>query len=62
MNKILITNSAGFISTHNCVALLDASYQAVGYDNFSNNYPEARARVEKMTNKKIQWVKSDIRY
>ena len=61
MNRILVTGGAGYIGSHTCVELLDAGYQVVVYDNFSNSHPEALNRVERITGKKIQLVIGDIR-
>lgn len=61
VNKILVTGGAGYIGSHTCVELLNAGYQVVVYDNFSNSHPEALKRVEQITGKKIQLVKGDIR-
>lgn len=61
MNKILVTGGAGYIGSHTCVKLLNSGYQVVVYDNFCNSHPEALNRVEKITGKKIQLVKGDIR-
>ena len=61
MNKILVTGGAGYIGSHTCVELLNSGYQVIVYDNFCNSHPEALNRVEKITGKKIQLVKGDIR-
>ena len=36
MAKILVTGGAGFIGSHTCVELLEAGYEVVIVDNFSN--------------------------
>ena len=41
MAKILVTGGAGFIGSHTCVELLEAGYEVVIVDNFSNSKPEA---------------------
>ena len=43
--KILVTGGAGYIGTHTCVELLNAGYEIVVVDNFSNSKPEALNRV-----------------
>ena len=35
--KILVTGGAGYIGSHTCVELLDAGYDIVVIDNFSNS-------------------------
>ena len=37
MAKILVTGGAGFIGSHTCVELLEAGYEVVIVDNFSNS-------------------------
>lgn len=61
VNKILVTGGAGYIGSHTCVELLNAGYQVVVYDNFSNSHPEALKRVEQIAGKKVELVKGDIR-
>ena len=61
MQKILVTGGAGYIGSHTCVALLEAGYQVVIYDNLSNSHKEAINRIEKITSKKVTFVQGDIR-
>jgi UDP-glucose 4-epimerase len=61
MGKILVTGGAGYIGTHTCVELLNAGFELVVYDNFSNSHRKSLNRVEQITNKKIQLVEGDIR-
>lgn len=58
---ILVTGGAGYIGSHTCVELLNAGYELVVFDNFCNSHPEALARVEKITGRKLNVVKGDIR-
>ena len=51
MAKILVTGGAGFIGSHTCVELLEAGYEVVIVDNFSNSKPEALNRIKKITGK-----------
>ena len=55
MAKILVTGGAGFIGSHTCVELLEAGYEVVIVDNFSNSKPEALNRI-----KKICLIKSKV--
>ncbi len=41
MSSILVTGGAGYIGSHTCVELLNAGYQVVVFDNFSNSHPES---------------------
>lgn len=58
---ILVTGGAGYIGSHTCVELLKAGHELVVFDNFCNSHPEALARVEKITGRKLNVVKGDIR-
>ena len=49
MKTILLAGGAGYIGTHTAVELLDAGYQVVIADNYSNSCPEAVRRVEEIT-------------
>ncbi|MEK6264023.1 MAG: NAD-dependent epimerase/dehydratase family protein, partial [Clostridium sp.] len=35
--KILVTGGAGYIGSHACVELLNAGYEIIVVDNFSNS-------------------------
>ena len=59
--KILITGGAGYIATHTLIELNEAKYDFVVYDNFSNSSKEAIKRVEKIIDKKIDFVEGDKR-
>lgn len=58
---IFITGGAGYIGSHTCVELLNAGHQVTVFDNFSNSQPEALARVEHITGKKLSFIEGDIR-
>lgn len=58
---ILVTGGAGYIGSHTCVELLNAGHELVVFDNFCNSHPEALTRVEKITGRKLNVVKGDIR-
>ncbi len=58
---ILITGGAGYIGSHTCIELIQAGYELVVYDNFSNSSRESISRVEKIVNKKIIVEEGDIR-
>ena len=57
---ILVTGGAGYIGTHTCIQLLDAGYQVVVLDNFSNSSPEALKRVEQLSGQKVDLITGDI--
>ena len=51
--KVLVTGGAGYIATHTDVCLLNAGYEVVAVDNFSNSSYESIENVEKITGKKF---------
>ena len=58
---IFVTGGAGYIGSHTCVELLNAGCDVTVFDNFCNSHPEAVARVERITGKKLRLVRGDIR-
>lgn len=58
---ILITGGAGYIGSHTVIALIEAGYDIVVFDNFSNASKESIRRVEKIVNKSIPVIEGDIR-
>lgn len=61
MNVILLTGGAGYIGSHTALALLNAGYELISIDNFSNSSPVALARVQHLTGQPIVTIKADIR-
>ena len=59
--KTLLTGGAGDIGSHTAIELLNQGHEVVVYDNFSNSQPEAVARVERITGKRIPVIRGDIR-
>ena len=60
-NKILVTGGAGYIGSHTCIALHNAGYDIVVYDNLTNSSHEAINRVANIIGQSIEFVKGDIR-
>jgi UDP-glucose 4-epimerase len=58
---ILVTGGAGYIGSHTCIALIEAGYDIVIFDNFCNASEESTKRVEKLTGKSIPLIEGDIR-
>ncbi|MDG0030623.1 UDP-glucose 4-epimerase GalE [Priestia sp. Y58] len=57
---ILITGGAGYIGSHTCVELLNAGYEIVVVDNFSNSNPEVINRIKNVTGKDFVFVEADL--
>lgn len=60
MRTILVTGGTGFIGSHTCVELLEAGYDIVIMDNFSNSKPEVLNRIRKITGKDLKFYETDI--
>ena len=58
---VLVTGGAGFIGSHTVVELLQAGYEVVIIDNFSNSSPLVLTRIEEITGKRPLLIEGDIR-
>lgn len=58
--KILVTGGAGYIGSHTCLELLEAGYEVVAVDNFSNSKEESLKRVQEITGKRLELHKVDL--
>ncbi len=58
---VLVTGGAGYIGSHTCIALHEAGFEFVVFDNLCNSSSESLRRVEKIIDKKIAFVEGDIR-
>jgi UDP-glucose 4-epimerase len=58
--KILVTGGAGYIGSHTTLSLLEAGYDVVVLDNFSNSFPESLTRVGKLAGKEPVVVEGDL--
>ena len=58
---ILVTGGAGYIGSHTCILLIEAGYDVIVFDNFSNASKESIKRVEKIVGKEIILIEGDIR-
>ena len=58
---ILVTGGAGYIGSHTCIALIEAGYDIVVFDNFCNASKESLRRVEAIVGKSIPLIEGDIR-
>lgn len=60
MMKILVTGGAGYIGSHTTLVLLEAGYEVLVLDNFSNSFTESLVRVGKLAGKKPIVVEGDL--
>jgi len=58
--NILVTGGAGYIGSHTCVALLEAAHSVVVVDNLVNSKEETIGKIEKITGKKVVFIKGDV--
>ncbi len=61
MSTVLLAGGAGYIGSHTAVELLEAGYDVVIADNYSNSCPEAVKRVEEITGKAVKTYECDIK-
>lgn len=59
MKKILITGGAGFIGSHTAVSLLEAGFEPVILDDFSNSEASVLDGLKKITNRDILLHRGD---
>ena len=57
---ILVTGGAGYIGSHTCISLVEASHSVVVIDDFSNSHAEALKRVEGICNTEIPHYEGDV--
>ena len=60
MGKILLTGGAGYIGSHTAVELLNAGYEVVIADNFSNSKPVVLDRIKAITGKDLHFYEADV--
>ncbi|MCA9765821.1 MAG: UDP-glucose 4-epimerase GalE [Carnobacterium sp.] len=57
---ILVTGGAGYIGSHTTVELLNAGYEVVIVDDYSNSKPEVLNRIKEITGKEFQFHEVNI--
>lgn len=58
--KILVTGGAGYIASHTVVSLIEAGYEVVSVDNFSNSNMTAVHNVQKIVGKPFTFYENDV--
>ena len=61
-SRVLLTGGAGFIGSHTCLVLLEAGYDLLILDNFSNSSPEALKRVAAIANVSLNGPRLQIQH
>lgn len=59
--SILLAGGAGYIGSHTAVELLDAGYDIIVVDNYSNSSPSVIGRIKEITGKDFKTYEADIR-
>ncbi|MBW3096877.1 UDP-glucose 4-epimerase GalE [Pseudohoeflea coraliihabitans] len=59
--RILVTGGAGYIGSHTCVALRQAGYEPVIYDNFSNASRQVLKRLAAICGSAPEVIEGDVR-
>ncbi|PWK59912.1 UDP-glucose 4-epimerase GalE [Roseicyclus mahoneyensis] len=59
--RVLLTGGAGYIGSHTYVALVEAGYDVLILDNFSNARRSVRERLARITGRPVTIVEGDIR-
>ncbi|WP_194774918.1 UDP-glucose 4-epimerase GalE [Pararhodonellum marinum] len=59
MTKILITGGAGYIGTHTAIALVNAGYEPIIIDDFSNSSKSVLIGLEKILGQSVKFYEGD---
>lgn len=57
--RILITGATGYLGSHTIVELIEAGYDVIGVDNFSNSNPTVLKGIESIVGRPIDFVELD---
>lgn len=58
--RVLLTGGAGYIGSHTHVALVDAGYEVLVLDNFSNSARDVPSRLETVTGQDVHVIEGDV--
>lgn len=61
IKSILVTGGTGYIGSHACIALIEAGYQVIIFDNLSNSNPNVLKRLEQIVGLEPRFIQGDIR-
>lgn len=54
--NVLVCGGAGYIGSHVCVELLNAGYDVIVIDDFSNSKPEVLGYIKEITGKEVNFM------
>lgn len=58
---VLLAGGAGYIGSHTAVELLNAGYEVIIADDYSNSHPEVIKRIEQITGKNVSTYEIDVK-
>ncbi len=58
--KVLVTGGTGFIGSHTVVELLNANYEVIIVDNFSNSKKEVLSKIKELSDKDFKFYEIDL--
>ena len=61
MGKVLLTGGTGYIGSHTAVVLIESGHEVLIVDDLSNSRVEVLDSIAKITGKKPEFVKTDLR-
>jgi UDP-glucose 4-epimerase len=59
-SAVLLTGATGYIASHTWLALLQAGFDVVGVDDFSNSSPEVLKRLEELSGTRPLFERADV--
>ncbi len=60
MTTVLLTGATGYIASHTWLALLDAGFEVVGVDDFSNSSPVVLQRLQDLSGRTPVFERADV--
>lgn len=56
MKKILVTGGTGYIGSHTCIELIDAGFEVIIADNFSNSNPLVLKQIKRLLGRQLKYI------